>query len=412
MLIKYSSSQIKKIFSNRLLFLKDVAVFSLAQGIAGLALISYMFILVRLLGPNDYGLFQAVMGLYGLLIIFGSPLNIVTLHYVAKANPDLKSYVLGIFIRVALRIGIGFSALIIIFASYLKSLFGVETVYPFLAVGLLLITSLLLTTFYGGLQGQNRYVFFSQSKTVESFLIFGIGTLLVVLGLKVTGAVLGYGLGMLIIVVFLFSKEQVINLRQNNYSFDNNLTLMRKPLIMFGTLQFVENYPMIVARIRLTEEMAGLFGGLFSLRNIVLPFAFAIALPLYSHTVTQQEEQSIFLKALTLITLIATLFVAIGYFFPQIFIRVLYGNAFIEIANYLIPYGLYLFLHMVSLTIMFRQTAQDTVVLGTFLIPVLIVSTLIFFSNLSITTLIVVPGIAWIVYLGSIFIIQTLKAGQ
>ena len=388
-------------------YVKDVAVFSSAQAVAGIALLCYTFISARLLGRADYGLFQAVMGLYGIFILVGSPLNIGALHFVAKAEDGAKQSALGALVRIALMIGGTCALIVIILSPYFANMLQVKTLWPFICLAGLLVAGTLLTTFYGGIQGRNLYSLFSIMKIVESLLIVGLGIALIVAGAGVAGAVSGYVGGMALISLFVLTRHDLYSLRKSSHPIRTDLFSVTEPIAVLGTLLFVVNAPMIIARARLTEEAAGLFGALYSLRNIVLPFAFAVVLPLYSRTVSRREEPRMVFKSFLFVTLFAATFLAVGIICPRWFIQTLYGSDFVEASTYMVMYGFYLFLHMISMVVMFHQASTNALNFGLLLVPLVIVTTLVAFPDLSIARIIATQIVAWTAYLCSLFVLRT-----
>ena len=54
-------------------FIINITFFSLAEAIAGIVYFFFFIISARLLGVEIFGLFQAVMGIYGILFLMGHP---------------------------------------------------------------------------------------------------------------------------------------------------------------------------------------------------------------------------------------------------------------------------------------------------------------------------------------------------
>ena len=383
----------------KLVFIKDVFMFSWAQGIAGISYFCYMFITARLLGVEDYGLFQAVMGIYGILIVFGSPLNIAAIHSVATSRDETKPFALSAFLRVSLVVGSSCSLFMIVLSKYFTKIFHARSIWPFIFAAFLLIASTILTTLYGGLQGRNQYLSFSLAKILESLLVLLIGTGLIAMGLGASGAVAGYFFSMCILCIIFFIRNKSYSLKKGPYSIRKDIASLVKPLAVFGTLLFVINFPVIIARVRLTEEMAGFYGTLFSLRNIVMPFAFAAALPLYSRTVVDSEERHIFFKAFIVIFVFSCSFLILGLFIPEWFINFFYGSQYLEASDYIVLYGCYLALHMACMIILFQQAAKRTLKIEVLLIPILIIMILLIFPDLSINKILIFQIIAWGAYL-------------
>ena len=85
--------------------IKDITFFSLAEAFAGIVYFLFILISARLLGVTNFGLFQAVMGIYGILFLLGHPLKEATIHAIATSQDRLQPLVLGSFLRAALLIG-------------------------------------------------------------------------------------------------------------------------------------------------------------------------------------------------------------------------------------------------------------------------------------------------------------------
>jgi O-antigen/teichoic acid export membrane protein len=191
------------------IFLKDVGIVTIAQIVVGLSALLYTIITSRLLGVADYGLFQAVIALFASVSVFNLSLNLATTHGVGVSEDHIKPRIVGEFLWIAMLVG-GLSAIIIIGLSpWLKNIINTESQFPILCLSLMIVARAVLTTFYGALQGNNRYSSFSAAKIIESLICLGVGTALIVAGAGVSGALLGYVLSMLIVIVVFFLFEAI-----------------------------------------------------------------------------------------------------------------------------------------------------------------------------------------------------------
>jgi len=381
-------------------FTKDVALFSWAQAVAGISYFCYMLISARLLGVVDYGLFQAVMGIYGILVVFASPLNIATIHGVATSDDQIRPHAVGAFLFIAVIVGGACALILILLSSFFSGILHTHSSSPLLCIAFLVLVSPILTTFYGGLQGRGLYASFSRLKILESLLVLGSGIGLIVLKLGVSGAICGYVVAMGVLCLYFMSRRDLYHLRKGTYSLRGELRPLAKPLAVFGTLLFLLNYPVIVSRIRLTEEIAGLYGTLYSLRNLLLPFAFAAAVPLYTHRISKTSEPKILLKALLFVMIMGSIFLLIGIAFPKWFIVTLYGSEFAAVSPYLPYYAIALILQMITMVVMFYLAAAKKFVYSVLLIPIGIITSLTFIPQLTIGKIIVTQMISCSVYLG------------
>ncbi|MBN1673867.1 MAG: oligosaccharide flippase family protein [Kiritimatiellae bacterium] len=369
-------------------FLQDVGLFALGHAFAGLVMVLYVFTAARLLGPAEFGLFQSVMGAFGILIAAGSPLNIAAVHSVASAPDAGKPAVLGGLLRVGLGVGAALACCVWLCRPLLAGLTRSRLVLPLLPLSALVVAAPLLTTFYGAIQGRNRYGLFMLLKTGESLLVLVFGTLLILGERRAGSAVGGYACAMWVALLFFLTRRNLYSVRHATFCRNREeFRALLRPLAVLAFLLLTNNYPMIVARSRLPADTAGLFAALFALRNLVLPFAFAVAVPLYSRTVSGSAEAHVFRKALIVTSGVAVGFMATAHLCPLPFFRLVLGPPYLPAAGYMGFYGIGLLLSMLCMVILFRWAASS-LALSVFIVPVLVVLGMAFLPRLSIEKII------------------------
>jgi O-antigen/teichoic acid export membrane protein len=371
----------------------------LAEAVAGIVYFFFIIVSARLLGVENFGLFQAVMGIYGILFLMGNPLRVATMHAVARSEDQRRPFVLGSFLKLALLTGGICFLFLVVLSPYLAKILHADSIWPIISVAFLLFVSVILTTFYGDLQGKNLYLSFSITKVVGSLIVFLLGVTLIKMGFGVSGAIAGYGGSMGLLAIFFFTRRTFFSFQKGLYSFRQDMVSLAKPLAVIGTHLFVMNFPAVVARMRLSEEMAGLFGTLFSLRNLLLPFAMAIVLPFYSRTISNQNEPRMLFKAVILIVSFGIVFIAIGLFCPKWFFQILYGREFIAASSYMALYGFALLLQMISIVVLFHEATKKTFSFGLLIIPIVLTAALSIFPHLTIWKIIFFHILSWGIYL-------------
>ena len=379
----------------RLGFFGDVTLFSFAQGCAGVILAVYVFGSARLLGPVDFALFQSLVGVYGIFMILGSPLTVAAVHAVADAGAEEKSAVLGAFLRVAAVAGIAVVLIASVGVPFVTAAMRCRSFLSVAALLVLLFSETLLTTLYGGIQGRNRYGLFSAAKVAESFLTVGIGFGLIFAGWAAAGALAGYALAKAAVLVLLVRRRELCTWERRALAWSRREVLaLLHPMAAFGVLIYVTNVPMIVARIRLPDAEAGLFGVLFALRNVVFPFALAVAMPLYSRTVSREAGAHILLKALIVVVGLGLGFMALALFCPLRAFTFLFGAAYADAYGYMGLYGVALVLTMLSLVMLFDWAADASFSFVPLVLPPLVVSAAIIWPDPTITRLILIQAAA------------------
>ncbi|MBP9865775.1 MAG: oligosaccharide flippase family protein, partial [Candidatus Omnitrophica bacterium] len=83
-------------------FLKNIGWTTLAQTAASAAAFAYTLIAARTLGVENYGLFQAVMAIYGLFSFIHLPFYFGSAHCVGRSRAEKRPRVLGAFFTLSL----------------------------------------------------------------------------------------------------------------------------------------------------------------------------------------------------------------------------------------------------------------------------------------------------------------------
>ena len=386
--------------------IKDITFFSVAQAFAGVVYFFYVIVSARLLGVDSFGLFQAVIGIYGIIFLFGHPLNLATIHAVASAEADLQPFVLGSFLRIAMIIGGACLIFFIAISPYLAKITHAGSNWPFISMAFLLMANTILTTFYGALQGRNQYLFFSISVIAGSVIVLILGITLIEIGLGASGAVGGYAGSAALLTCFFFTRRKLFIFKRCIYSIRRELVSLARPVAVMGTILIVINFPAVVARMRLTEDMAGLFGTLFSMRNLVLPFTFAVVLPLYSHTISRKNKPRVVGKAVVYVLFLGIVFVSIGILCPRWFFLTFYGKSFVDASRYMTLYGLALLSHMLSMVFLFDYATKETFSFIPLLIPLFLILSLLFIPDLSIKKIILIQILSWSAFLCFLLVLK------
>ena len=382
-------------------FLRDATWFSAAQAVSGAMMLAYTMVAARLLGGGDgtYSLFQSVMGLYSVFFMFGFPLNVATVHVMGTATEEDRSTTLGSCLAVASIAGSVLGTAVLAASPLLARFLHTDHITPFYTIAALLIVSYILTVSYGALQGRNEYRCFAFLKVTETFLSLTIGTFLMLLQLRVPGAIGGYLGGMGFVTLYFLLR--VNDCRFNARAVFSLLSFrsLAMPLALSFVLVVALSGPMVISRWRLDETASEVYAALFSFRNILQPFALAVSLPLYSSISAGREEKGMLRTALAVVALLGSAFVAVSLTCPSLCVRVLLGPEFAPAAHYLWSYALVLGFFMLGMVLMFHAAAKGKLALHLLPIPVVGVLAMIALPELTVTKVISLQVISWISYI-------------
>jgi O-antigen/teichoic acid export membrane protein len=369
-------------------FFKDVVVISIAQGVAGLLAFFYTVITARYLGVENFGLFQALMATFGSLSLLNGPLNLFSVHCVGTSSDETYAQATGEFLKISLMASSVLCIGIILSSPWISSGLNAGTVVPVLVISGMLILRAVFTTFAGALQGRNRHLAFSVTRVVESFVCLASGTILLALGIGVTGALSGYVVGMFVLIVYFLKQKDLYVFKKGFRRIREELKEVCQIMAAFGVLLFMESAPVIVGRVRMSAEMSGYLGALYNMRQILLPFALAIAVPFYSRTLSKENEPKMLSQAIGLLSLLGGGFIFSGILFPDWIITIIYGKQFVGASPYFALFGWSMLLQMLSMVIMLDRIATKKMNYLFLLVPACIMTISLALPEIGIATLI------------------------
>ncbi len=345
-------------------YLKSVGLLGASQVAGGIFAFFFTLVAARVLGVSDFGLFQAMMGIFGIVSLVFFPLNVGTLHYVGASPPEERPLWAGEFIRFGFLLASVTSLIFFILSPWLMRVLKSPSYWPFLALNLLIFLVIMLSVFYGIFYGNHRYVSSATVQIVESIFLLITGTILLMLGIKVTGAISGYLTGRVLILGYCLSQKSLYRFSPGKTRLAKRKGEFIRMMASLGVLFSIINLPMIVARVRLSAETSGAFGVLYHLRSTVWPLALSVAMPFYAAMVSGTEQKKLFKKAMLLISLLSLGFIAAGWMGSKFLISTLYGKNFAGAAPYMLVYGISLFLQMSLMIFIFRDMARNQFRLG------------------------------------------------
>lgn len=342
-------------------FLKNTSLVSVAELIAGLIAFFFTLIAARFLGVNDYGLFQAVMGICGIFAFVLFPFRVVTIHCMNRTSGSQAASIAAGFIRFAFLSG-GILFLCLALTSLgLRQILHTRSFLPIALAGLFTLTTTLVTVIYGILQARLDFKAFAVSRIVQSLLALGIGTSLMAAGWGPSGALLGYIAGTFGITLFFLTRPGFCDWHQKDLSgILKELSVINKIIASFFFIALVDSLPVLWARIWLDHGSSGIFGALYNLRNVLWPFALGILTPFYTALASPQAGKNLLKKALVLVFLLGFVFITAGFLCPETIIRTLYGPDFLPAAEFMSGYGLSLLLEMLVMILLFHKIAVKT----------------------------------------------------
>ncbi len=315
----------------------------------------YHLIMGRMLGPASYGELAALISLIGLIGIIPSSMSLVIIKYVSSAkNAKEVSNLVSWLKSKVFQASIAFFLIVLIISPIISSFLNITKISYLFLIALFFLFSLQGLVNRSVLQGLLKFKEMVLSILGENSSKVVISILLIFAGYRVGGAMLAF------VISSLFGWYITNFYLRPHYKKSSNFSLNIRPILMFGIPVLVQSFSitslyssdLILVKHFFSSHDAGIYAALSTLGKIIFfgsgPIG-AVMFPLVSQRqVKGQDFKKIFMYSLLLTALFAVLISAVYLFFPKIAIELLYGSVYLEAANLLIWFGIFMSLFTLS----------------------------------------------------------------
>lgn len=312
--------------------------------------IAYIYHLVfgRILGPTEYGELATILSILALSVSIYSFTGIVIVKVVSSLDEkELKPFYEWLA-KYAKGFAIAVSFLILFLSPVIADFIHVRLIEVIL-ISPIFFFMLLVYVYRGFLQGMLEFTKAVVLTNIEFLGRLLFGFLLIWMGFSVLGAILGIliSIGIVFLLARKFLRKLLKNSSKNVYYPSKELFSVSLPMMLysFASIAFFST-DLILVKHFFPTETAGLYAALSTLGKIIFygsgPVS-AVMFPMVSKRHSKgQGYRKIFLLSFLLTTSIAFFVLAIYYFFPELSVRILYGDKYNSISGYLIYFGLYM----------------------------------------------------------------------
>ncbi len=338
---------LKKIFLDELF--KGSFILLMMMGIFNFLNWIFHFSMARLLGPSGYG---SMAALISLTYIYGIPKETIV-FFISKYVPiyNIRREKKKIKTLAIKSLKLGFKVSLILFLIMMPISFFLSDFLK-INLGLIIMTNLAiflaisLPILRGVLQGRKKFKYLGATYITESLTKIIVGVSLVVLGLKVYGAMIGFLMGFIyaLIIAFYYNKDILDLKNKKQIKIDVSKKRFIKFLYSMVIVVLVLSLDVLLAKGFFTDELAGKYSVLSMLGKIVFFGTVAIGrvmFPLTTEGFEKKEKTTYLLKKAGLIMGVLCLAaVIVFYFLPELVIRILFGADYISVANSLVWVGI------------------------------------------------------------------------
>lgn len=336
---------------------------------------SYLFHLFmgRLLGPIDYGVLESLLSLTYFLGIPIGVFNTVVTKFVSQESQNKEKsarFIEESLKKVTVWGGVG---LLLFLASFpwLRNLVRVDSFLFFVGIGLWSFFGLYQTLLSGSLQGRMEFFILSLTGVISSWSKLIMAVVLVILGFRVGGAVMGLIISVVVTTLFSYyflAQKLPLNIFQKSSGlrcFPKIGNYSLAVLVSHLSLTSLYTVDIILARFFLTPVEAGQYAALSILGKIIY-FAsspiLSVMFPIVSSRYAEGKDYKRVLGFSFLIVIFFSLGISSIYFlFPELMISLLFGEKYLLMASHLGPFAIFLSLFsLCSLFLNFYLSTSQT----------------------------------------------------
>ena len=352
---------------------------------------NYLFhlLLIHLLVPAAYGEFLAYVSFLYLITIPSNTVSILVTKSIAHyyGNQDHSSinhffyFILGKILFPVILL----ASFVVLFSNQLSFLLKAHPL-AFVILGISIISSFLGSILRSYISAFHQFVFITVVSFLEILIRAIITILLIKLGLSATGAVVAMLVSGFISIVVIFIKLKPVIFPKHTGNFLPHITLKSSLIYSLiysaGTLSLL-SIDVLLVRFYFNPHQSGLYAGLSMLGRIiyfgVVPLS-SLLLPLTASRFAKKTKTKTILHKLGASTIILGLTgLAIFSFFPNLVIKLLTGNSYLEISYLLPKFSLAMFIYALSyflLTFLIavnKQSANFVLLFFSLLQPLIII---------------------------------------
>ncbi len=328
----------------------------------------FHFSMARLLGPSDYGVLVILVSIISIIAIPSEAIQNVITTYSNRFDVGRETGKIKFMLFKGLKKGSLISLILFIlyipFALFFSYFLKIDF-WLFIITGILIFFSLNFPILRGILQGQKKFTLLGINMIMESLIKLLIAIIFVLLGFKVYGSIFGVvvGLSLSFIITFLFIKD-VLDSESKEDNFKGIYSYSFPYFIALISIVLISSLDIILEKRFFSPELAGKYSVASTLGKMIFFGVIAISkviVPMSSEKSNKGEKTGYLLKrAMIISTLISGIILFFYYFIPELIIKILFGNQYIDVANivFILGFGMF-FLSLANLIILYGLSINE-----------------------------------------------------
>lgn len=326
----------------------------------------YQVYMGRVLGPEEYGIFGALFGVFYMIQIIAFTLTTSATQFTAKFIGEGKK--IGFFIKRSLKqmiiIGLIVSIIFLFLIDWWRVLFKLPDSGPIIVLIFILFLTWITPIIQGILRGVKQFPALCWSGISDAIFKLIFGVILVTIGFGVSGALFGVAIGMLlsILIGYIFLKPYILpnNPHDPEFSFRSFYSYSLPVMIAMFGYSVPANLDVILAKYFFSATDAGLYTSVSVLGKIIFFLSVAICnvmFPIIAEKYAKNENGiEILKKSVIYIGTISGFVASIYTLYPELVVKV-FGSKYIGAVDLMAPYGIAMFFFSITITLMYYHLA-------------------------------------------------------
>lgn len=310
------------------------------------SIFSYLFnmLMGRMLGPNLYGDFSALLSLSIIVSAGGTAILTIAMKYsgelAALANFQAIKKLFSILTKYVLIIGFAVLVIGLVLIKPISNFLSVREFWPIAIILSSIMISLVMMVNKGILQGTQKFREISILAIFEMVLRLLLGISLVYLGLSISGAALAMVLATLAAYILSYRYMRRIFKHKHNknqaFEFDKKeiIGYSWPTLITTVFLAIFMNLDILLVKHYFAPFDAGVYAAISTVAKIIFYLTgpiVSVMFPLISEKMAKEEKHySIFMMSFFLTLALGIIVLIIYAVVPHFVMRVLYGSIFVS----------------------------------------------------------------------------------
>ena len=347
--------------------LKNSLTLAITSLLANLFNYLFYFYTARYLGPTDYGIFGTLLSIYFGFFFLTNIMNYLVINYIsyfkAKTQYDKIRRLFDVLVRsMALIGGVIFLAMWML-SSRINAFIHAPTTVPIIFLGLFLWAYIILASFFGMLNGMQKFSSLGSSRVLDGFFTLIFGVIFLSLDMGISGGMLALFFAALLTIPFaIVPLKYILAIHPARIGDIGIWEYVVKAIVPSIFIAIMLNADVILVKLVFDDVQAGYFAAASLMGKVIFFICsgmMAVIFPKAAELSSNGHDATPLLKDGLTYTAIVGFAISLLYIiFPNFFAHILFSQEY-QISDLIGPYALSVtFLSMANVFVMYNMAIK------------------------------------------------------